>query len=440
MHFPKLTPLQSRFAASLAASLVLVVLYFTLSNPHFAYAADVDSITHSDHNHPRLLDLHDQSGLADDLEWDHEQEADRYEPDFVGLDRSVTGRASDSTQALGNNDPGKDNISGGQVHYWTFPNSTLWGSFSAPTPGLPSDPEKRDVEETLIFETGSGQNATLDLAKRQDLSPPSRLLSISFNTCDQPQMHASDQDSGAPQLELYLSLSSRNQQPGPGVDDPSQITIAVDGGFGGLQINVSSDVWFGVAAPTSSSYDGTYNYELTASIDRPYAAYDDFESLFFLDSDNFSALLVSNDTTDANSSDPVYQEWMSNPPPFSIFVQNQNDPSLQGLQKSYCGLQNHAQIQGNLLSQNTSGVDVDMTASEGQPRQQFYVKNLNASSTYYAYMALDGNSTAAGGDIIGGGGKVWKNVTFTTKSGSSPPPTQLLLTSLTSCTQTAIAK
>ena len=56
MQLPKLTPLQSRFLASLVASAVLVVLYLTLTSPQFAYAVDLDSRIPPDHNHPIVLE------------------------------------------------------------------------------------------------------------------------------------------------------------------------------------------------------------------------------------------------------------------------------------------------------------------------------------------------------------------------------------------------
>jgi calcium channel MID1 len=43
MHFPKLSPLQCRFIVSLAASLLVLSIYLFLWNPHFAYAAEIES-------------------------------------------------------------------------------------------------------------------------------------------------------------------------------------------------------------------------------------------------------------------------------------------------------------------------------------------------------------------------------------------------------------
>ena len=68
MQFPKLTPLQSRFAASLLASAILMFIYFSLSNTQFAYAAELDSIIPSDHNHPIIAFDDDDNALFGDLD------------------------------------------------------------------------------------------------------------------------------------------------------------------------------------------------------------------------------------------------------------------------------------------------------------------------------------------------------------------------------------
>src|ERR1700761_3843551 len=96
MQFPKLTPLQSRFAACIGTTLLLLLIYFSISPPHFAYAAELDSIHNEDHNHRWILS--DMSKGEDSWDWEDDDDQDEfvgYEPGFAaGLDHSLIGRAT----------------------------------------------------------------------------------------------------------------------------------------------------------------------------------------------------------------------------------------------------------------------------------------------------------------------------------------------------------
>jgi calcium channel MID1 len=421
MLFPKFTALQSRFAASFAASLVLLLLYLAFSNPHLAYAANADSIAHEDHNHPRLLELLHQSEPFDASSSENGLEGENYTPEFAGIDRSIIGRAEATIQELGNNAPGKSNINGGQTQYWTFPNKTIWGPFSPQTPGLPSNISKRDAQVVQPTENINDEEKVVELAKRQNSATNTRRIYLSVNTCDQPHANEPNPNVAPPPLELYISKKPTNQKPDKNTNDG---VVPIDGGCGEAIFDATSNVWFSVSAPQSSSFGGNYNYELTASIDALYASCNDTSSFNFkvIDSDTTSALLYSSIFSNPNTSDPVYQvesqAWMNGPPRFSVYAYNQDDPTVLGLHRSVCGLKNHAQIQGNLQGKNASNVDTDMTKrGDGFPKQEFFLKNLNGTSAYYAIIGIDGNSTSSGGGVVGGGGTVWNPVNFTTKSG-----------------------
>lgn len=424
----KLKHLRLRSLASFVTSLiVLISLCLTISGPHIAYAADADSIAQKDHDHPRLLELINQPGNFEDSQLQTGPEIESYTPEFTGFDRSIIGRAGGDARELGNNAPGKDNINGGDIHYWTFTNKTLWGPLSPGTSGLPSpDLEQRDAGRIYLTDNLEHGHDVEELNKRQNNPPTRRTLYISLNTCNQPHPSNPDTKAGPPQLQLYISQSLKNQKPDKTTNDQA---ITVDGGFGGANVTATSDVWFSVLAPQSSDFDGVYSYELTASIDAPYASYYDFKKLSLIDSDINSALLSSSSMTNQNSTGDSFKHWRNGPPRLSIFVHNQEDPAILGLQKSVCGLKNYAQVQGNLIGKNATNVETSMTTTyEGTPVQRFYAKNLNGSSAYYAIMAIDGNSTLAGGGVVRGGGSVWSFINFTTKSGtpfSNSPLSQL---------------
>ena len=368
--------------------LILAYVFSILVQSHQVDATHEDLITHEDHNHHRLLKFTDEVEYGND--------GGTYEPDFIGADRSIIGRSPTDDQALVNNVPGQLNIEQGDSQFWSFSSLALSGPKSPPTTGLPSAfPDQSNYTANYTASPSDGTT-----------------LYISLNTCLQPTPQSTKINGSSDQLKLYVSTSSDNQQPD---SDDNDYAVPVDGGFAWLNISsVKSDVYIGVVAPESQGFTGVYNYELTASIDGFYASYYDAPELYFVDSDATSALLYTSNTTNENSSSAVYKAWMDRkPPPFSLFVQNQNNPSLLGLQRSYCALKNLAQV-------SMPDVDTTMTSlNNGQPQQQFHAKALNATSSYYAILAVDGNSTDSGSGVVGGGGMVWDTVNITTKQGTA---------------------
>ena len=373
---------------SLAACLLQINLYC-----HQIYAANGDPITHAGGGHSSVHDvpkiLRPRENVAS------------YEPDFVGFDRGIIGRAEEDINALTNNVPGQLNIEQGDDQYWTFTKQSLFSSLAPPASGFPSPLGDQPLPP-------------------QYPPPNERVLYISFNTCIQPTPKTSTQKLAPAQLEVYISTTSENTHPSATSNDH---VIIVDGGFGWSNISVESDVYIGVSAPINNDFGSSYNYQLTASIDGFYAEYfGDNTNAFFIDSDNGSALLYTSNVTTGNTSAPPFQQWMRRQPPFSIFVVNQDNPSLLGMQSSLCALQNFADVQAPAV------IDTNMTsAGDGQPKQQFHVRTLNASSSYIAFVAMIGNSTKSGNGIVGGGGIVWNSTSFKTKSGMLLSPSLNIL-------------
>lgn len=371
-----------------SAYLAFAYLSILLRSRH-AFAANEDTIIRGDHNHPLILDL--TGGL--DLNGD----GGVFEPEFEGVDRSIIGRAPND-QTLVNNVPGTLNIQPGDSNgqFWTFPNDALFGPKTPQTPGLPSA-----LAGQYQFPEPNSSNE--------------RMLYISLTICDQPTPKAPNVNGSPSPLELYVSTSASNKEPD---QTNNNFAVAIDGGFGWLNISVKSDVYFGVFAPDNDQYTGIFNYQLTASIDAFYASKFTARNVVFIDSGPNSALLYTNNLTN-HSGAPEISQWMNNSTRFSVYVQNQDNPSINGLQNSVCGLKNHAQIQGPNV------VNASMTllgASPPEPKQQFYVQNLNGSSAYYAIVTIDGNSTISKDGMVGGGGIVWNwedtPVNFNTKSGT----------------------
>ena len=412
MQFPKPTPLQARFGASLVASLILLLLYLTLNKPTFAYALELDSRIPPDHNHP-ILDHPFEPGTVSEDE--HDQDLRR--------------RALDGVIALSNNSPQNMNINIGTTQYWTFSQDEIDGPHGTTGSGLPgSRLMDRDVE---------GANEVLsELRTRQD----NRQVWISINTCLQPSPNETNPNVDTempPQLQMYVSRSDSNEKPGPSVDDPDQQTITVDGGYALFNTSVGSSVYVGIAAPNTTLFTGSWNYEIAASIDAPYHfANATWSNLYFVDSDNHAALLITNDTTQAESNSSIFQAWLDISPPYGMFAIPHTSPSIYSVRHSYCGLKNSPSIFTNLESiPNQNTASMTSRGLGGKPKEQFYITNLTATSSYWGILALQGNSTAAGSGVVGGGGSVFAPMNFTTKSLSNCA----LMYNLTFCSEVAYA-
>ena len=399
MVLPKLTPLQSRFAASLAASALLLFLYFSFIKPaHFAYAVELDSRIPPDHNHP-ILQGEDWTSEAENLPQSQ---------------HGVLRRAPAGVSALANNDPQNMNIEAGVTQNWMLPKDVVVGPHGITGSGLPG--EAPGVE---------------DNRKRQT----SNTIYITVSTCLQPSANGSSRNA-PPQLEVFTSTSSNNQAPGSANGGGEQRSLKMDGGYALITLEAEDDVYIGVSAPNTTDYTGIWNYQIAGSIDAPYQAFVNTTNLFFVDADDHSALFITNSTTDANSSTEVYQQWMKMAPPWGMIAHNQNDSSILGVRNSYCGLVNLAQVVVNLEGvDNLNVADMTNRGADKQPKEQLYVTSLNASSTYYGFLAQQGNSTASGNGIIGGGGCVWAATNFTTKADDNCA----LLYNLSFCSEVAYA-
>ncbi|KAK4506174.1 hypothetical protein PRZ48_004139 [Zasmidium cellare] len=414
---PKLTPLQSRLLASVSALALLALIYWSLSNPHFAYAAEL---------------AHDGTGQlrrGEDHNWHRIEEDD----EVVKLSK----RETKNTQFQGNNIGTLFDISTGDLDIWEYPNRFLVEDPVGKGDGFPSELEGKRVDTFRHPELRKR-----DLEERQT----GTTIYISANTCRQPLWVGSEtQDVAPPQLTLYVSNSAGNKDLGP--DGNNQQVYPFDGGFVNASVPNASGTWHvAVSAPDlSSNFSGFWNYEMAVSIDDYFheAEVDD-PFLYLVDTDYNSALFVTDNLTEANASTEVYQKWLNLSAPFVMFAVNQNLTGTMGLENSFCGLEtfvkNNSQIQASQadLQGNSSHVQMGMiTRGLGQkPKEQFYVTGLNDSSQYTAYLAMDGNSTASGNGVVGGGGKVWgAGVNFTTKRDGNCQ----LLFNLTFCEEVAYA-
>src|SRR2546423_14850304 len=102
-------------------------------------------------------------------------------------------------------------------------------------------------------------------------------------------------------------------------------------------------------------------------------------------------------------------------PAYGVFAHNMNGSSILGVQNSYCGLSNYAQIKANVPGfENQHVAGMTNRGVGGKPKEQFYINNLNATSKNWGFLALPGNSTPG---VIGGCDSVLGSMKFIIKSG-----------------------
>lgn len=412
----KLSPLQSRLAASVLGSVLLLFIYFSLFSPQFALADERLKQTL-----PILLD-----DLDINLALEGRSSLDpEYEPEFAPFDRSIIGRAPAGVTGLANNIPMSMNVVAGTTQLFVFEKGTIFateertlelrgedgGGSHAPIPIPRAESERRTAEEP------AGEHP---VAKRQS----SKMIYISANTCEQPQPNPDKTTMDPPQLTMFVSTSSKNQSPGPSADPNTQVAVEFVEGAVMYNTTTADDIFFGIHAPNVSSiFTGqTYNFEVAASSDELFHSYnaEADADLIWVDSDSQGALLITHNLTD--STDATTTDQIMRTQPYVMFAQNALEEwSIRGLKYSYCGLQNNAQIAATKNGKFTSMVTTGMTrrGPGNLPKQQFYFSGLNASASYLGILALNGEDGKSGPGVAGGGGHVYRATNFTTKSGTS---------------------
>lgn len=424
MQFPKLTPLQSRFLACLGTSILLIIIYYSLSPTHFAYAAEIEATLNQDHNHHRI---YNNLGFSGDIDWEDEDNFDieiaSYQSDFgPGVDRSIIGRAASGTFALVNNVPTTSNIAAGEIQYFVFDNSSLWEDLSPIKNGLPanlsafggnvsaSEFHRRSISPDDLdepdYDTEDLSAQILKLKRQNDGG--NRKVTITVNTVLQPTSNSSFAGP-IPQCTLYVSLSAPAAgQSGPG-PDANDLEIPLVEGYAIAIVNATNSVYVSVSAPSqgaSNSLSGGWNYAIVASIDGPFYGFNSTGSgIFPIDTDSTSGLIatfnLTNDNSDDNATVSLREQFLGSTPPFGLFVFNATDPRINGVQNSYAALE---KIDMTPITVNASMTDRGMGENV---KEQFYIQGLQAGTTYTAILAYNSANFS----------QVWSPINFTTKSG-----------------------
>ena len=211
---PHLTPLQSRLAASVLSLVLVAIIFWSLSNPHFAYASEVSD------------DGAGNSRSGEDHNW-HRIEDERLMADGVGLEfeeRSSVERLRaeqpEQVAISGNNEPNQLNIEAGQTARWSYSEKLLHGPYGEKGAGLPTplflDEVVEAIEHSELRRRDEQDGEGLDIMEKRETSSESRNIYVSMNTCLQPSWNGTGvQTDAPPQLTLYVATSANNKSPGP---------------------------------------------------------------------------------------------------------------------------------------------------------------------------------------------------------------------------------
>ncbi|EAW12490.1 MID1 family protein [Aspergillus clavatus NRRL 1] len=404
---PESTSMRYRLAAILGA--LIFYSAFLLPERSFAYASASSSVTWDNQTDAILREdaqpfpyaLGSYTGVEIRDVVDENGKA-------RGLD--LVRRVPSGVPSLGNNQYKTSDIKLGEIQWWYFPEESVNGKKANSTTGLP---------ERITEGQTSDEAVDSDELRKRDggLAKRAATVYLSLTMCSKPDVNktsskALDSIPPLPELNLYVSTFESLQKPGPGQDILKQKVYTAEEGYVATTVEASGDVFVGVAVQNSTAYSGFYTYEIAASIDDYFHSVANEPFLYFVDSDVHAALLTTDNLTFSSAGSENYQQWMNLTPPFTMFAHNVNDTAISGLQRSYCALDQWAQI-----GKGDHEVEAGMInrGLGNKPKEQFYITSLNQSSHYQGILAMDGNSTNSGNGIVGGGGKVWKPMSFATK-------------------------
>jgi len=415
----QLSPLQSRLAASVAASIILLILAFTLlPGPKLAFAADVINV-------PRVI--------YDDLEVEDAAEVERrdavdglYKPVFAAFDRSLIGRQTESNVAeLNDNVPVSFTLKPGEVGYYMFQSGRVTSTerladIAGLVPREESGPE-RDTPERDVSET-----AKEDLGRRVGTRP----VFISANTCIQPQRGEGAAITTSPlQLRFLVSADSNEQLPNR-TKSTTQAKV-FDEGAVIYKMDSTGVVYFGIEAPVlPDGFAGDWGFEIVASTEGWYHTYEDGDSddslLHTVANDGSGVLLMTRDLAeneDEHGDGDGTQTIMDSAPPFALFAAPSGSSTFDGVRNSFCGLRNYAQIVGMHDADHANKISVSMTTRGhgNRPKQQFWLSGLNSNTKYSGILVRTGRNPMLekrqnrGGN--NGGVQVLQQTDFETQTG-----------------------
>jgi calcium channel MID1 len=363
-----------------------------------------------------------------------------YAPDFDYFDRSLLGRQEPQppqVNELKNNEKTDMEISPGKTAYFVFKRGKRSARANNDAPealeargvgNTSDDPAEGDLTHDTDELEADIDGAGYTLLKRQT----NNRIWISATTCRQPTANGTAKPKAYPQLVMFISTSTKNQKPGPDVTDntvtpPSGLLF--DNGFASLNLSADNDIYVGISAPVlPKDLVGSWSFEVAASIDGSYHNYDGTNPfLYMVDNDSASALFITYDLTEPGDLNNT-EEWTKNNPFKMYAFPSGSDAPITGMERSLCALKDF-----NKKTNVSVAVTITTKFGANLPRSQFHVQGLQPGKKYNGFLTVEGGKDVPdlpGNSTIRGGGMVFQQFEYTTKSGTYPPVLQSLRTSL----------
>ncbi|KAL5334557.1 stretch-activated Ca2+-permeable channel component-domain-containing protein [Aspergillus crustosus] len=371
-----------QYQSGATASLIVLLFVLALTSPAFA---TLDDVSH----HGNIFVRHDAPSEFCSLNLFNGLLMNNVE-DATGQARSLglISRARDTAYPLRNNRLETREILMGEIQYCSFS----------------TDPTANNSVKNA---SANDSNST---SKRAATA-----VYLSLTICSKPILNESISDNvrELPQLAVYVSTSNSFRDPGPHQNNTDQTVYHTIEGYMSATVSTESNVYIGIVAPEGGDFSGSYSYQMAASTDDFFHNVDEQASIMSLaDSGSDTALLTIIIPADRLPTEEQLSSWKNDSGVYTIFVNNGNNVAVSGLSRSYCALERHSQT---AKEHNVHESLSTHKRNDNGLQEQFYITGLNRSSTYVGVFAM-GDSTGFKNGVVGGGGKVWKPETFSTKA------------------------
>jgi calcium channel MID1 len=422
MLLSRVLPAPSRLLATVGATCLLLAIspFAHATEASVAAALDVASPPTPQVYTDALAPAHNDDSRGDG--------SGGYAPEFDYFDRSLLGRQEPQVPALTtlkNNEKVAKDINPGTNTYFVLKQSLLRrrnsdeAAIEAPEARGTVDTSEAswaDAVAAVEVERNAENDGTDDqLQKRQDANR----VWISANTCRQPNppTDGSGMTKNHPQLIMYASASPNNQKPGPDSTD-DLITpptgILFENGFANLTVQTNEDIYIGISAPNlEPGWFGSWSFDVAASTDGPYHGYNSTSPyLFMIDTDSDSALFITYNLSDKSTDADKWRE--DNPFTMYAFEAGGVAP-FNGMERSLCAMEFYKN-----LTNVTTESSITTKFGGDLPKSQIHLQGLKAGKNYNGFLAAKGTQNVLqlfGGDTVRGGGMVFQQFNFTTKSG-----------------------
>jgi calcium channel MID1 len=409
MLLSKFAPAQSRLLTFVVATCFLLSVSSS-SQPHFVHASDVPAAPGIDALSQPVLHAPPDAFTRLQSDNGHSNGDEGYAPEFDYFERSLLGRQEPQkpqVDELKNNEKKNMEINPGATAYFVFKRGQR--AKRSDNPG----------GEDVAADWGEPKVDDNDVGDKLRTRQADNRVWISANTCRQPTANGTAKPKSYPQLVMFVSTSPKNQKPGPdsldGLATPPS-GVLFENGFASFDLQADTDIYVGISAPNlDKDLVGSWSFEIAASVDGSYYSYNASNPfLFMVDNDSESALFITYNLSDLGTNDT--NKWRDYNP-FRMYAFSTGDETpITGMEHSLCALKDRK-------NQTNVTVAMSITTKFGGelPKSQFHIQGLEAGKKYNGFLTAEGGKDALqlpGNGTIRGGGMVFQQFEFTTKTGT----------------------